>query len=161
MILLGAEEVNYNSAVFLQLFVNPLNCLTMPSMLTVFLVDDDIDDQEIFLFVMKEAYSQAECVLAQDGIQALEKLRDTSFHPDIIFVDINMPRMNGTEFLLELKKMSRLSNTPVFMYSTSYEQEIVATCKSLGASGFVKKYADTDEVKREFVQIIGSLTALG
>ncbi|MEO6283524.1 MAG: response regulator [Dyadobacter sp.] len=130
-------------------------------MLTVFLVDDDIDDQEIFLFVMKEAYSQAECILAQDGIQALEKLRDTSFLPDIIFVDINMPRMNGTEFLLELKKMSRLSNTPVFMYSTSYEQEIVARCKNLGATGFVKKYADTDEVKREFLQIFSNLNAHG
>lgn len=130
----------------------------MPSIITVFLVDDDIDDQEIFLFVMKEAYSEAHCVLAKDGIQALEKLRDASFTPDIIFVDINMPRMNGTELLMELKKISRLSNTPVFMYSTSDEQEIVATCKNLGASGFVKKYADTDDVKKEFVQIISNLT---
>ena len=44
------------------------------------------------------------------------------------------------------------------MYSTSDEQEIVATCKNLGASGFVKKYADTDDVKKEFVQIIRNLT---
>jgi CheY-like chemotaxis protein len=129
----------------------------MPSMITVFLVDDDIDDQEIFLFVMNEAYSHTQCVLAKDGVQALEKLRDTSFVPDVIFIDINMPRMNGTELLMELKKMSRLSKTPVFMYSTSDEQEIVATCRDLGASGFIKKYADTDEVKKEFEQIISTL----
>ncbi|MCE7059517.1 response regulator [Dyadobacter sp. CY343] len=127
--------------------------------ISIFLIDDDIDDQEILATIMEDSFEHAECTFASDGMQALHRLQDETFFPDVIFADINMPRMNGIEFLVEFKKMPRLAEVPVFMYSTSDEKEIVSQCTDLGATGFVKKYADTDEVKREFQKIIHTITS--
>src|SRR5258708_2806892 len=105
----------------------------MEKKLLTFLIDDDADDQEIFLMAMKRAYPFAECVFANDGIYALEKFRtDSSFLPHIIFIDINMPRMNGIQCLLEIKKLSRLRHIPAYMYSTSAERSIVEECLQIG-----------------------------
>ncbi len=123
----------------------------------VFLIDDDLDDQEIFSYIISDAYAHAECVFADDGLYALEKIQDVSFVPHIIFIDINMPRMNGIEILKEIKKIKRFSNTYVYMYSTSKEKAVVEACEKLGASGFIKKHIDTDIAKQEFKSIIAQL----
>jgi CheY-like chemotaxis protein len=125
--------------------------------ITVFLIDDDIDDHEIFSFILSDAYPQAECVFAGDGLYALKQLQDVSFNPCIIFIDINMPRMNGLEILKEIKKIERLSKIPTYMYSTSNENSVVETSKKLGATGFIKKHIDTDIAKHEFEGIIAKL----
>lgn len=124
---------------------------------TVFLIDDDVDDQEIFLFILSDVCPQADCVFANDGLFALEKLQDISFNPSIIFIDINMPRMNGLEILKEIKQIKRLSQIPVYMYSTSNESAIVEQSRLLGATSFIKKHIDTDVAKAEFQQIIAKL----
>ncbi|MEO5906507.1 MAG: response regulator, partial [Saprospiraceae bacterium] len=55
---------------------------------TVFLIDDDSDDQEIFSLALEKANKQVQCVFADDGIHALEKLEaETDFIPDFIFID--------------------------------------------------------------------------
>ena len=126
----------------------------MPNKVIVFLIDDDIDDQEIFSLMLGEALPNAECVFARDGIQALEKLAQPAFSPHIIFIDINMPKMNGMEFLSELKKRSAIAHIPAVMYSTSDEQAIVKKCKDLGASGLIKKQSNTDEVKEEIKKVV-------
>lgn len=125
--------------------------------ITVFLIDDDLDDQEIFSFILSEAYPQAQCVFADDGLYALEKIQDVSFSPHVIFIDINMPRLNGLETLKELKQLERFANTPIYMYSTSDENTVVEESKKLGASGFIKKHIDTDLAKLEFQNIITKL----
>jgi CheY-like chemotaxis protein len=125
--------------------------------LTVFLIDDDLDDQEIFSYIISDAYSNIECVFADDGLSALRKMQDVSFVPHIIFIDFNMPRMNGLEILSEIKKNNRLSDTPVYMYSTSKESSMVEACMNLGADGFIKKQTDTDLAKQEFKNIIAQL----
>lgn len=125
--------------------------------ITVFLIDDDLDDQEIFSFILSEAYPQAQCVFADDGLYALEKIQDVSFSPHVIFIDINMPRLNGLETLKELKQLERFANTPIYMYSTSDENTVVEESKKLGASGFIKKHVDTDLAKLEFQNIITKL----
>jgi CheY-like chemotaxis protein len=130
----------------------------MKKAITTFLIDDDNDDQEIFSFVIKEVSHGAECVFANDGINALEKINtNASFIPDIIFIDINMPRMNGVKCLAEIKKISRLQNVRVYMYSTSAEVPIVQQCKKLGATGFIKKYIDTADLKTELTKIVSQL----
>jgi CheY-like chemotaxis protein len=125
---------------------------------TIFLIDDDFDDQEIFAFVLRQIDETAKCFFANDGMSALEKLTtDNSFVPDIIFIDMNMPGINGMESLAEIKKITHLQNVPIYMYSTSTEKRIVEVCKKLGATGFIKKDIDTDNFRNELIEILSLL----
>jgi CheY-like chemotaxis protein len=122
-----------------------------------FFIDDDLDDQEIFLLVVREISDNITCVFANDGINALEIIKaNYSFIPDWIFVDVNMPRMNGIKCLAEIKKFKHLEHVPVFIYSTSAEISVVEESKRMGAAGFIKKYIDTNDLKEELSQIIFS-----
>ncbi len=114
---------------------------------TVFLIDDDTDDQEIFGLAIEKTNVKADCVYANDGIQALEKLNgDESFLPDYIFIDMNMPRMNGQQCLSEIKKIERLKDVPVFMYSTSADPECISENIQLGAEDFIVKPSSISEL---------------
>jgi len=132
----------------------------IPGNISILLVDDDVDDQEIFLLTMQDTGAGVNCEFACDGIQALEKLGAGAYQPHLIFIDINMPKMNGMELLAELKQNPRLIEIPIYMYSTSDQKEIVSKCMELGASGFMKKSPDIDELRREFTQLIDNRTAL-
>nr|AGC72317.1 CheY-like response regulator [uncultured bacterium A1Q1_fos_1093] len=108
--------------------------------LTCLLIDDDIDDQEIFLMALQDINLPVECVVANDGFHALEILhQDTMFVPDYIFIDLNMPRMNGKQCVKEIKKIEHISHVPVVMYSTSSSQNDVEESKKLGADYFITK----------------------
>ena len=124
-----------------------------------FFIDDDLDDQEIFSLVIREISDDITCVFANDGINALEIIKaNDSFIPDWIFIDVNMPRMNGIKCLSEIKKFNHLEHVPVFIYSTSAEISVVQESKRMGATRFIKKYIDTNDLKEELSQIILSKT---
>jgi CheY-like chemotaxis protein len=111
------------------------------------LIDDDIDDQEIFHMALQDLNNSIDCQFASDGVNALETLtRDELFLPHCIFIDINMPRMDGVECLEKIKKINRLRNVPVCMYSTSADPNIVAKTKSLGAVDFIVKPSNISEL---------------
>jgi len=114
---------------------------------TAFLIDDDTDDHEIFSYAMEKADDSVQCVFANDGIHALEKIKaEESFVPDYIFIDMNMPRMNGQQCLRELKKIERLRSTPVFMYSTSADPGEIDENLKLGATDFILKPSDVNDL---------------
>jgi CheY-like chemotaxis protein len=105
-----------------------------------FLIDDDIDDQEIFMMALEDIDMDISCVTANNGVEALKKLNsDPSFIPDYIFLDINMPKMNGIECLSEIKKLRHLSGVTIMMFSTSSDPEIISASRKLGAVDFLVK----------------------
>ena len=105
-----------------------------------FLIDDDEDDREIFGLAMAQVDHSIYCTFAADGIEGLSRLAsDHSFVPDHIFIDMNMPRMNGLRCLEEIRKLSHLSEVPVYMYSTSSNDRSISETKALGATGFIVK----------------------
>jgi CheY-like chemotaxis protein len=107
-----------------------------------FLIDDDIDDQEIFLMALQEVDESINCVIANDGVDGLKKLNDDPlFIPDYIFLDVNMPKMNGMQCLPEIKKLPRLKDVKIIMFSTSADSRIIRASKELGANDFVVKPA--------------------
>ena len=117
---------------------------------TCFLIDDDIDDQEIFTLVLKSVNPSISCVVASDGIEAVSKLKkDDAFNPDLIFLDLNMPRMNGKECLQEIKKIDRLKKTPVIIYSTSSEQQDIIETRNLGAADYLEKQSSVAELRKK------------
>ena len=109
-------------------------------MYKVFLIDDDFDDQEFFSIAVKKLNEMNECVFAKDGQFGLDMMhRDENFKPDFVFIDLNMPRMNGLECLEEIKKMDRFRDTPVYIYSTTDNPTTMEDSKKLGATGYIVK----------------------
>ena len=78
-------------------------------------------------------------MIAGNGMEAIEKLTSTDQVVDIIFLDLNMPLMNGKQFLRERKKYSSLEHIPVVIYSTSSELADKEETISLGAPDFITK----------------------
>jgi CheY-like chemotaxis protein len=106
---------------------------------TCLLVDDDEDDKEIFLLALAEANPSIECFIASDGLEALSILKEGSFIPDYIFLDLNMPLMSGKECLAEIRKLPHLVHVPVIIFSTSSSQKDIRDTQALGASSFITK----------------------
>lgn len=87
-------------------------------------IDDDLEDREIFREAIYEIGPSYVCNVATDGQEGILALEDFVVMPDYIFVDVNMPVMNGKQFLEKVKNTPRLRSIPVIMYSTtSYSQE--------------------------------------
>jgi CheY-like chemotaxis protein len=103
------------------------------------LIDDDQDDQDIFLMALRKADAQTSCLVANDGVEGLKILSDFSYTPRYIFVDINMPKINGIECLRQIRKLDHLKDSRVIMYSTSSDEGIIRQCKELGADDFLAK----------------------
>jgi CheY-like chemotaxis protein len=104
------------------------------------LIDDDHDDQLLFSLAIKELSKTIHLSYADSAIIALEKLQeDTASVPDLIFLDLNIPGINGFECLARLKENDKLSHIPVVIYSTSSRAEDVVKTKNLGAFAFITK----------------------
>jgi len=109
-------------------------------MIVCLLIDDDQDDQEIFSMALEDINSSIQCIMASNGIAALEKLNAKKpLIPDYIFIDVNMPKMNGIECLREIQKLEHLKDAEVFMYSTSSDEQMMEKSKALGAKDFIVK----------------------
>jgi CheY-like chemotaxis protein len=106
------------------------------------IVDDDKDDRFFFQLAVKELGKDFECIMAENGLDAIEKLKGMERLPDFIFLDLNMPLMNGKECLCVLKKDDRLKKIPVIMYSTSGFSEDIDTTQKLGAAYYLPKPAN-------------------
>jgi len=115
----------------------------MSKEIVFFVVDDDADDRDIFTMALGCIGHKVKCVTAKNGEEALELLKnDETFVPDFIFLDINMPRVDGKECLVEMRKMERLKNTPVYIYSTSLADKDRIETLNLGADDyFMKPYS--------------------
>lgn len=83
----------------------------------VMIIDDSKPDQFLSKFIVEQHNSSAEISQAYDGLEALEILDQSKKQPDVIFLDINMPRMNGHEFLEEYSKRSVCGNVVVMLSS--------------------------------------------
>ncbi len=122
---------------------------------SILLVDDDVDDQHIFLEALKNLRPDINLSLACNGLEALHKLNTPeSKQPDIIFLDLNMPMMNGKEFLEELKKTNSFSHIPVIIYTTSSRNEDRETTLALGARDFLVKPHNYSELVEQLKKVI-------
>jgi CheY-like chemotaxis protein len=125
------------------------------SLKTFALADDDSDDADLFMEALREINPEIAVEAAANGQELIEKMTNGQFRlPDIIFLDINMPEMNGWDCLSELKKSRSLSNVPVVMYSTSSNMSDKAKAVRLGASYFYTKPDTFRELKTFLKRLI-------
>jgi len=112
------------------------------------LADDDIDDREMFFEALAALDPSIVCQGCEDGHEALKHLSSVkSEQPNIIFVDINMPVMNGWDLLKNLKSRKDIGHIPVIVYSTSSRPSDRMIAQDLGATCFVTKPDSFKQVK--------------
>jgi CheY-like chemotaxis protein len=120
----------------------------------IFLVEDDIDDQLFFTDALKEIDPTIECRIAKNGKEALELLKKMSILPGILFLDLNMPLLNGYEFLNELKAETLISVIPIVIFTTSNDPREEQMTRQLGADVFFSKPSEFNELRSKLIQIL-------
>lgn len=119
------------------------------------LIDDDADDRYMFCEALYVVDHSAKCIAAQDGAEALDMLRAQETHlPDFIFLDLNMPRLNGQQCLSEIKKTRSLDHIPVIIYTTSNQQTDIDEAKTRGAACFITKPNTFDGICKSIADVI-------
>jgi CheY-like chemotaxis protein len=119
--------------------INPLNIL---------LAEDDEDDRYFFEKALKELSIPTHLSAVADGEKLMDYLFENSNHlPDVLFLDINMPRKNGNECLLEIKHNEKLKNLPVVMFSTTNSWESINMLFKSGAHVFIHKPGEFAQLK--------------
>lgn len=122
-----------------------------------FLVEDDVDDQEIFSMVLNKISPDIECRIAGNGVEAIELLAtDQAYRPAYMFMDVNMPKMNGYECLKRINETDRLSDCRVYMYSTTSDKTVIEKYKALGIADFIVKPAKVQELKNILSEVFNS-----
>jgi CheY-like chemotaxis protein len=119
------------------------------ALLNILLVDDDIDDIYFFDIALKELPVSTHLTIVNDGEQLMNYLSENLEHlPDILFLDLNMPRKNGFECLEEIRLIEKLKQLPIIIFSTSFEQGVVNILYKNGAQYFIRKPSDFSQFKK-------------
>jgi chemotaxis family two-component system response regulator Rcp1 len=114
---------------------------------TILLVDDNKADAELVKRSLSTGPGAPTLLVASDGVEALRMLRETSFHtalPDLILLDLNLPRKTGLQVLAEFKEDPALRHIPVVVLSSSNSERDVSSAYGLHANCFLTKPMDLD-----------------
>lgn len=107
--------------------------------LNVLLIEDDTIEVMKLNRTVSKLQLNHKIVTANNGEEALEILNVKGFLPDIILLDLNMPKMNGIEFLSILKNDENLRHIPAIILTTSKNQKDLLECYKIGIAGYVLK----------------------
>ena len=118
----------------------------------ILLVEDNPDDETLTLRALSKSKILNEIVVARDGAEALDYLfgtgahdgRDTSIQPQLILLDLKLPKIDGLEVLKRLRADHRTALLPVTVLTTSNEERDVVTSYRLGVNSYVRKPVDFD-----------------
>lgn len=119
----------------------------------ILLVEDNPDDQVLLKRAMKKNHLANEIVVANDGVEALDYLfgtgtfegRDTSAQPELVLLDLKLPKMDGHEVLRAMRADPRTKYIPVVVLTSSVEEADMIRSYDLGANSFVQKPIDFEE----------------
>lgn len=118
--------------------------------MTILLIDDDEDDRWLFAEALQRTVPAVNCITAAGGTEAIELLTSEEVMPDMIYMDLNMPGMDGKRCLQILKQHPSLKHIPVTVYSTSNFHKDIQEAKALGASEFIIKPSDYSQLCNMF-----------
>ena len=119
----------------------------------ILLVEDNPDDQVLLKRAMKKNHLANEIVVANDGVEALDYLfgtgtfegRDTSAQPELVLLDLKLPKMDGHDVLRAMRADPRTKYIPVVVLTSSVEEADMIRSYDLGANSFVQKPIDFEE----------------
>jgi CheY-like chemotaxis protein len=120
----------------------------------ILLVEDSVADVEMTLEALQDAKVANDVTVVRDGASAIALLLDaTQSKPDLVILDLNLPRMSGHEVLSRMRNDDRLRRIPVAVLTTSSAESDVAKTYDLGANCFLTKPVDIDQ----FVHVVQSI----
>lgn len=133
-------------------------CMNIQHQGTILLVEDNPDDVELTRRAFKRSRLGNRMIVKHDGQEALDYLLGNDSDkpnplPDVILLDLNMPRVNGLETLERMRANERTRAVPVVVLTTSDEQRDVVNSYLLGANSYIRKPVDT-------VQFFDTITSL-
>ncbi len=119
------------------------------------MADDDVDDMILFKEVLHDAKIAHELSWFKNGQLLLDALEERNEnHPDVIFLDLNMPVLGGMDCLRAIRASENLSDLPVIIYSTSDLKEDIKATKDAGANGYLNKPNDYNELKKKLYALL-------
>jgi CheY-like chemotaxis protein len=129
---------------------------------TILLIEDDYLDVESVRRALKKLKGEFNLVVAHSGVDGLSLLTEEhdgeKLLPDIILLDINMPKMNGIEFLRIIKNYSGLRNIKTFILTTSADDYDKIATESLGVNGYILKPLNfADKVSNQALKLLEDL----
>ena len=113
----------------------------------ILLIDDDEDDRDMFFEAIKDINALHSCISMENGEKAINYLKSEKQLPDIIFLDINMPGVDGIEILAYLRREPRLIPVPVFVITSDDQPETRRKVMKLGANVMIIKPATIDALE--------------
>jgi CheY-like chemotaxis protein len=123
--------------------------------ITIALADDDEDDRLFFRDAFDELKINTTVSTCNDGVELMAYLFEPStILPNILFLDLNMPRKNGFECLLEIRKETKFNDMAIAIYSTSSSEEDIENTFVHGANIYIKKPSDFATLKKVLSEIV-------
>jgi CheY-like chemotaxis protein len=123
--------------------------------INITLADDDEDDRLFFTDAFGELKINTKVNTFNDGVELMQYLNDeNAVLPDVLFLDLNMPRKNGIECLLEIKKNERFNAIAIAIYSTSSSEEHIEETFINGANIYIKKPNDFNTLKKILSDVV-------
>ena len=127
----------------------------------ILLVEDNSDDEELALLAFEKSRIANEVVVARDGVEALDYLfgtgayagRDVSNLPQVVLLDLKLPKVSGVEVLQRLRSDTRTRRIPVVILTASKEEQDVIEGYDLGANSYVRKPVNFNE----FIEAVQNL----
>ncbi len=127
------------------------------SPLKIFLADDDEDDRELFNEALNSSFFAYELVTVSNGEKAINFFRNNDYVPDLVFLDINMPKKNGIECLKFIRELHPAAGFHIIMLSTSTSGGIIETSRTNGASIYIQKPSRFHELVQYIEYCVTSL----
>jgi chemotaxis family two-component system response regulator Rcp1 len=114
---------------------------------TIFLVEDNRGDIRLIQEALKSTAVDCDVVVARDGVEAMEYLQqDQAVRPDLILLDLNLPRKDGREVLAEIKADSSLRHIPVVVLTTSRNEEDITKSYDLHVNCYIAKSRNLNQL---------------
>lgn len=123
-------------------------------------VDDDEDDRGMFCMAVKRIDPEIQCTQVESAEDVIGLLKHTELIPDLMFIDINMPRMNGYECVREIYQYPNLKNTLIVMFSSTFNPRDQAEFDILGIR-YLLKTSNLKELTESISGLIGLTLAEG
>lgn len=120
----------------------------------IYLAEDDEDDIFFFQYAIEKLMPACNLKIAQNGLQLIDLIRNSQTSPDLMFIDINMPMVDGFETLSRLKSMPGYKQVPTIVYSTSRRDEDVIRAYKVGASAYLVKPLELESLEKAVQKVL-------